>query len=616
MSEPSELSEPTTPSENGFAGLGLSPTTMAGVERAGFDNPTPIQREAIPVLLSGKDLIAQAQTGTGKTAAFGLPLLDRIDAETATPQALILCPTRELAVQVSEAIYAFGRPHGIRIVPLYGGQPIDRQLRALRAGVHVLVGTPGRILDHLRRGTLALDRLGMVVLDEADEMLDMGFVEDIEMILEALPEDRQTALFSATMPAPIQRLAQRHLKDPERIVIAPEPHNVPQIRQSYYEVMPARKVDALTSILDMETPGPTIIFCRTKREADEVGEHLRGRGYLAESLHGDLAQQERERVLRRFKEGQTELLVATDVAARGLDIETVTHVVNYDIPWDAESYTHRIGRTGRAGREGDAITLVTPRERRQLKLIERATGARIVPVRLPTAADIAQRRRELFQQTILEALEQGEFEDFLVTVGQLEEQFDPAEIAAAALKLLWKQQRHQASASEMEAEAGPPPEAGMARLFVTVGRQDGLRPTDLVGAIANEAGLAGKEIGTIDIMDRCAFVEVPSHAADRVVKALNRTTLRGRKPKAERAPEGMAELRPEERAPRPEDRGPRPPRPAGRPPRPAGPPAGPRGAGRPFGKPERPARPSFGPKPSGPGAGPKKSFGRNPRKGW
>ncbi|MCC2668924.1 MAG: box helicase protein [Armatimonadetes bacterium] len=527
-----------------FSDLGLSPETLRSVEQAGYERPTPIQAKAIPVLLSGADMVGQAQTGTGKTAAFALPLIDLLDADRAVPQALILCPTRELAVQVSEAIYGLGRGRGFRVVPVYGGQPIDRQLRALRSGPQIVVGTPGRLLDHLRRKTLDLSSIRTVILDEADEMLAMGFIEDIELILDELPAQRQTALFSATIPPPIARLSQKYLSNPQQVKIASERHTIPQIRQCYYEVLPSHKIDALARILDMETPGPTIIFCRTRRESDEVSEHLRGRGYLAESLHGDMSQPERDRVMRRFRAGQVDLLVATDVAARGLDIETVTHVINYDIPWDVESYTHRIGRTGRAGREGDAITLISPRERRQLKVIERATGSRITPVKLPTSADIAVRRREMFKEKVVGVLQEGEFDDFLQTVEELSEEFEASEVAAAALKLLWGQEKREISARPME-DDGTRAEPGMVRLFVTVGRQEGLRPTDLVGAIANEAGIPGHSIGTIDILDHCAFVEVPADAADRVVRALLRTKIRGRRVRVEKAPPGAEHFMPE-----------------------------------------------------------------------
>jgi ATP-dependent RNA helicase DeaD len=558
-----------TTEQPGFDALGLSPETLKGVEQEGFENPTPIQVQAIPVLLAGDDLVAQAQTGTGKTAAFALPMLERLDPGAPHPQALVLCPTRELAVQVSEAIYTLGRPLGVRVLPLYGGQPIDRQLRSLRSGVQIVVGTPGRLLDHLRRGTLDLARVRLVVVDEADEMLAMGFIEDVELILDEVPESRQIALFSATIPPPIARLSEKYLRAPRKVAIAAAPHTIPQIRQSYYEVSPANKIDALTRILDMETPGPTIIFCRTKRDADEVGEHLRGRGYMAEALHGDMSQAERDRAMRRFRQGQVDLLVATDVAARGLDIETVTHVVNYDIPWDPESYTHRIGRTGRAGREGDAITLVTPRERRQLKLIERATGSRIVPVRLPTSADIAARRREMFKQSVVEALEVGELEEFLITVEELSDAYEPCDVAAAALKLLWSEKKLQVAAQEVEPSDGARAEPGMARLFLTAGRAEGLRPADLVGAIANETDLPARAIGAIDILDHCAFVEVPQEAADRVVRALSRTRLRGLRVRVEKAPPGMEDFMPEEspaaRAGRPSGRpsGGKGPRPAG-----------------------------------------------------
>lgn len=516
----------TNPNIITFADLGLSADALSAVAAAGFEAPTPIQERAIPLLLAGEDLVAQAQTGTGKTAAFALPMVERLDPNDNTPQALVVCPTRELAVQVAEAIYALGRARGLRVLPVYGGQPIDRQLRALRQGVQIVAGTPGRLLDHLRRGTLDLSHVSVVILDEADEMLDMGFIEEIEAILDALPAERQIGLFSATIPAPIARLAEKYLRTPRRVTIAAEARTVPQIRQSYYDVSPANKLDALTRILDMETPGPTIIFCRTKRDADDLGEHLRGRGYLAEPLHGDMGQAERDRAMARFRQGQTDLLVATDVAARGLDIEGVTHVINYDIPWDVDSYTHRIGRTGRAGREGDAITLVCPRERSQLRQIEFATRTRIRPVRLPSSADIVARRRELFKQSVLEAIQAGGFDGFLPTVEELAEEYEPAEVAAAALKLLWAERQPTVS-PEVPAAEGPRPEPGMVRLLVGIGRRAGLRPTDLVGAIANEAGISGREIGAIDILDDYAYVEVPAESADLVVRALEGTTLRG-----------------------------------------------------------------------------------------
>jgi ATP-dependent RNA helicase DeaD len=429
------------------------------------------------------------------------------------------------------------------VLPIYGGQPIDRQIRVLSAGTHIVAGTPGRLLDHIRRETLDLTHVRTVILDEADEMLAMGFIEDIETILGNLPAERQTALFSATMPAPIARLSKRYLRDPTRVTIAAEARTVPRIRQSFYQVWPAQKMDALFRVLDMETPGPTIIFCSTKRATEEVAEHLRGRGCLAEGLHGDLSQRDRDRVLRRFKEGRVELLVATDVAARGLDIETVTHVINYDIPTDVESYTHRIGRTGRAGREGDAITLVTPRELRQLKFIERSTRAHINAMRLPTDADLAMRRQEILKQSLVDAIEGGALEVYLGAIEDLLKTYDPAQVAAAALKLLASQEQGDGAKTPPEASAGARPEGGMARLLLAMGRREGLRPSDLVGAIANETGLPGREIGAIDILEHESFVEVPEPRADEVVRALMRTTLRGQRVRVERGPGAAVESR-------------------------------------------------------------------------
>src|SRR5437764_1130576 len=356
-----------------------------------------------------------------------------------------------------------------------------------------------------------------------------GFIEGVGAILQELPAERQTALFSATIPPPIAALSRKYLKEPQRVTIEAAQRTVSLTRQTYYEVMPAHKVDALARILDMETPGSTIVFCRTRREVDELGEALRARGYTAESLHGEMNQPERDRVMRRFREGQADLLIATDVAARGLDIESVTHVVNYEIPWDAESYIHRIGRNGGAGRTGEAITLISPRERRQLYLIERGTGGRIKPMRLPTAADIAARRPELFKQSILERVEDGGLEEFLLTVEELSEEHDPAEVAAAALKLLWEQQKGGPVELQSMDGDGERAEMGMTRLFLTAGRNQGVRPADLVGAISNEAGIPGNSIGAIDIMDDCAFVEVPEEFAEQVIEALSRTKLRGRR---------------------------------------------------------------------------------------
>ena len=515
---------------SGFSTLELSEPLSRAVQAMGFETPTPIQARAIPLLLAGRDLIGQAQTGTGKTAAFALPLIQKMNAASRETQALVLAPTRELAVQVAGGIHDLAKFTGLRVVPVYGGQPIDRQLRALQNGAQIVVGTPGRVADHLRRGSLSLSSISFCVLDEADEMLALGFFEEIEAILDELPEERQLAFFSATIPPRIGVLMKKFLRDPERVSIESKRRTLETTNQAYYEVAPGKKLDALARVLDMETPGPTIVFCRTRQETNDLAEALRLRGHGAEALHGDMNQAERERVLRRFREGVSDLLVATDVAARGLDIEAVTHVINFDIPWDVEQYIHRIGRTGRAGRTGDAITLVEGRERRQLKLIEKMIGSHIKPMRLPTAADIAARRREVFKESLRETLQGDVAEEHLATVGELSEEFDASEIAAAALQMLWQSQHSESGETTQEvAAAGEQPEQGMARLFVGMGRGEGLRPGDLVGAIAGETGMSGQSIGTIDILDRSSFVEVPASQAETVISALRGTMLRGRK---------------------------------------------------------------------------------------
>ena len=529
---PEPLEEPLLTS---FDDLGLSDIVRKGVADAGFESPTPIQSRAIPVLLAGKDLIGQAQTGTGKTAAFALPMIEHVDPNARYPQALVMVPTRELAVQAAGQIQTLSKGLGLRVVPVYGGQPIDRQFRALKDGAHIVVGTPGRVQDHIRRGSLDLSRTTFCALDEADEMLAFGFIEDIETILAELPEKRQVALFSATMPPRIANLAKKFMPDAETVAIRSLRRTVETVEQSYYEVPPGKKQDALARVLDMETPGPTIVFCRTKAETDALAEGLRLRGYSADALHGDMAQAERDRVMRRFREGLADLLVATDVAARGLDIDTVTHVLNYDLPWDVEQYIHRIGRTGRAGRTGDAITLIEPRERRNLRMIEQMTGAKISPARIPTVADISARRREVFRDTLRTRLEKGEDEAHMGIVDELSTEFSPAEVAAVALQMLWEATHGKSSSpdeadEEIAAESGRA-EQGMTKLFIAMGRQDGLRPGDLVGAITNEVGLPGKSVGTIDILDRTAFVEVPTGDADAVIAALSKTKMRGRRVK-------------------------------------------------------------------------------------
>ncbi|MFC3736277.1 DEAD/DEAH box helicase [Paractinoplanes deccanensis] len=539
-------------SEAGFAGLGLRPELLRALAALGYEEPTPIQRGAIPPLLDGADLVGQAATGTGKTAAFALPMLQMLsgsarDAVAEGPRALALVPTRELAEQVSQAVHRYGRELGVRVLPVYGGQPIGRQLQALRRGVDVVVGTPGRVLDHINRETLHLGDVGMVVLDEADEMLDMGFAEDLEAILAETPTERQTVLFSATMPPRIDGIARRHLRDPVRVRMGREdaaPGELPLVRQSAYIVARPHKAAALGRILDVEAPAAAIVFCRTREEVDQVTETLNGRGYRAEALHGGMSQDQRDRVMGRLRAGSTELLVATDVAARGLDVEQLTHVINFNVPAAPEAYVHRIGRVGRAGREGVAISLAEPREQRMLKAIERLTGRRIPLEKLPTVTDLRARRLELTRSALQAGLDDADGLDrFRVVVDSLTGDYDLETIALAAVKLL-----HEAAGGDVDEEEIPSPaparrdpqtrmrpaDSGVARLFVGIGRRAGLRPQDLVGAIAGESGLPSRDIGAIQITDRFSLVEVPEQAADMVIKALSRATIRGRRPTVRR----------------------------------------------------------------------------------
>ena len=537
----------------GFADLALAPELLHALSGLGYEEPTPIQQAAIPPLLDGRDLVGQAATGTGKTAAFALPVLQRVIREGGRPEplALVLVPTRELAVQVSEAMHRYGHEIGARVVPIYGGQPIGRQLRALDRGADVVVATPGRALDHITRGTLDLRGLAIVVLDEADEMLDMGFAEDIEAILGNTPKSRQTALFSATMPPRIDGMVRRHLRDPVRVELGRQTSTSADgllVRQSAYIVPRGHKPAALGRVLDLEAPAAAVVFCRTRDEVDRLTETLNGRGYRAEALHGGMDQQQRDRVMSRLRGGSIDLLVATDVAARGLDIEQLTHVVNYDVPSGPELYVHRIGRVGRAGREGTAITLVEPREHRMLKAFERATGQRIAAEQLPTVADLRARRLELTRGALRESLLEDDLETFRAVVEPLAEEFDLFEVALAAVKLAHEtsgtvdeEELPEAELRPADDRSGPrkasgreqrrarPGTAGTTRLFVGVGRASGVRPQDLVGAITGESRLSGKDIGAIEIADRFSLVEVPESAADDVIAALRQTSIKGRK---------------------------------------------------------------------------------------
>ena len=545
---------------DGFAALGLKAELLDALAGLGYEEPTPIQRETIPPLLEGRDLLGQAATGTGKTAAFALPLLQRMPIGERGPHALVLVPTRELAVQVAQAVHRYGRRLGVRVLPVYGGQAISHQLSALRAGVDVVVATPGRALDHLRRRSLDLAAVQVVVLDEADEMLDMGFAEDLDAILSAAPEGHQTVLFSATMPARIAGIARRHLREPVRIEIAREsvaPGEAPRVRQTAYVVPRPYKSAALGRILDLEAPTAALVFCRTRGEVDELSEAMIARGYRADALHGGMSQEARDRVMKRLRSGASELVVATDVAARGLDVEHLSHVINYDVPSNPEAYVHRIGRTGRAGREGVALSLVEPREHHLLRNIERVARQKIEIARVPTVADLRARRLDLTRASLREAILEGESERFRVIVESLADEFDVVEIAMAATRLA-----HQAGGGDGEADeqeipevqprpapkprreraagaaagaSGAAPRAGRAsaanatRIYVGAGRKAGIRPQDLVGAITNEAGVSARSIGAIEIADRYALVEVPAELAGDIIHALRDSGVRGRK---------------------------------------------------------------------------------------
>ena len=515
--------------EGTFAQLGLSEKLVRSLEELGYEVPTPIQSKTIPLMLAGRDVVGQAQTGTGKTAAFALPALERLSTKQARVQTLVLTPTRELALQVSEAFHKYARHLGhVRVLPVYGGQPIFKQVDRLQAGVHVVVGTPGRVMDHLRRGTLEFDALATVVLDEADEMLRMGFIEDVEWILEQAPEGVQTALFSATMPREVRRIADRHLENPASVQIEHATMTVPSIEQQYINVSEQSKLDALTRILETEPIDAVLVFVRTKTRAAELAEQLQGRGYAAEAMHGDMSQVQREATVRRLRGGQAELIVATDVAARGLDVERVSHVVNFDMPNDVEAYVHRIGRTGRAGREGKAILLVAPRQGRMLHDIEAYTRQKIDPVRMPSTADVAARRTALFKDRIRKTLADENLELYLSMVEELaDEGLDMAEVAAAAARLA-QGDRPLDVTPEPEAVEFEPSADGMVRLFIGAGRRDGVRPGDVVGAIANEADVPGRSIGSIDIYDRFTIVEVPAEYRDRVLSRMAQSTIRHR----------------------------------------------------------------------------------------
>jgi ATP-dependent RNA helicase DeaD len=536
-----------------FRDLGLSDSLLKSLDELGYEQPTPIQAATIPLMQAGGDLIGQAQTGTGKTAAFALPLLSRIDLSAKKPQVLVLAPTRELAIQVAEAFQRYAaHMHGFQVLPIYGGQSYGPQLQALRRGVHVVVGTPGRVIDHLDKGTLDLSELKTLVLDEGDEMLRMGFIDDVEAVLKNTPSTRQVALFSATMPPPIRRIAQTYLREPREIAIEAKTRTAENIRQRFWQVSGLHKLDALTRILEAEPFDAMIVFARTKLATDELAQKLQARGFSAAAINGDVQQAQRERTIAQLKDGKIDILIATDVAARGLDVDRISHVVNYDVPYDTESYVHRIGRTGRAGRSGEAILFIAPRERNLLRSIERATRQPIEPMELPTVETINDVRIAKFKQQITDTLEAGGLELFQRLIEDYEQATNvPAvEVAAALAKmfrgdvpLLLEPPKHaprpvfEHPERAERADRGPrgvqdarapraarpdrpafpkkervarAPDAGMDTFRIEVGYDHGVKPGNIVGAIANEAGLESKHIGRIEIFEDYSLVDLPT----------------------------------------------------------------------------------------------------------
>ncbi|MCI2261737.1 DEAD/DEAH box helicase [Xanthomonas indica] len=565
-----------TPAPLLFADLGLSPAVMKAVADVGYESPSPIQAATIPALLTGRDLLGQAQTGTGKTAAFALPILSRLDFAQRKPQALVLAPTRELAIQVAEAFhrYAAAIP-GFQVLPVYGGQPYVQQLSALKRGVHVVVGTPGRVIDHLDRGTLDLSELKTLVLDEADEMLRMGFIDDVEAVLKKLPDSRQVALFSATMPPAIKRIAQTYLNDPAEVIIASKTTTSANIRQRYWAVSGLHKLDALTRILEVEPFDAMIIFARTKAGTDELAQKLQARGLAAAAINGDIQQAQRERVIQQLKDGKLDILVATDVAARGLDVERISHVLNYDIPYDTESYVHRIGRTGRAGRSGEAILFVSPRERGMLRAIERATRQPIEEMQLPSVDAVNDQRVSRFMEKISETIAAGGIDMYrdLLQKFEAEKNVPMVEVAAALARLLQGdtplllapdrprppqgERFERRERPERAARPAPPargedfdyhrdvgsfeaprrdkapkaprgaPDVGMETYRIEVGHQHGVKPANIVGAIANEAGLESKYIGRIDIHDDHSILDLPADMPRELLTHLKKVWVSG-----------------------------------------------------------------------------------------
>jgi len=526
------MSEENSPS---FNDLCLAPSVFKVIDEIGYETPTPIQAQSIPPLLEGRDLLGQAQTGTGKTAAFSLPLLSRLNPKLKAPQIMVLTPTRELALQVAEAMQTYARHlQGFQVLPVYGGQNMGQQLRQLQRGVQAIVGTPGRIQDHLRRGTLKLDKLSCVVIDEADEMLKMGFIEEVEQILGYAPEERQTALFSATMPKEVLSVARKHLRNPLEIRIKSKTSTVEQISQRFWQVKGLHKLDALTRILEAEEIDGMLVFVRTKVATVELAEKLEARGFSSAALNGDMTQMLREKTVERLKDGSLDIVVATDVAARGLDVKRISHVINYDIPYDTEAYIHRIGRTGRAGREGKAILFVAPREKRMLSAIERATRQPIKAMALPSRKDITNRRINQFKEQIATAMESEDLEFFEELIDQYQSEYDVGHrrIAATLAYLIQKERPLQPEEQIVEEVRIERPERSreprrrktgdeqMQTYRIEVGRSHGVEPGNIVGAISNEGKINSRDIGRIRLFEHFSLVDLPKNLSQDILHKL------------------------------------------------------------------------------------------------
>ena len=545
-----------------FDELNLDAKILRAVTDMGFEAASPIQAKAIPLEIEGKDIIGQAQTGTGKTAAFGIPLLQKIDPKNKKLQAVVLCPTRELAIQVADEIRSLAKyMHGIKVLPIYGGQEIVKQIRSLKDGVQVIIGTPGRVMDHMRRKTIKFGQVHTVVLDEADEMLNMGFLEDMETILSELPEERQTVMFSATMPAAIAEIAKKFQKEPEIVKVVKKDLTVPKVTQYYYEVKPKNKIEVMCRLLDMYAPKLSVVFCNTKRQVDELVLALQGRGYFAEGLHGDLKQVQRDRVMNGFRKGRTDILVATDVAARGIDVDDVEAVFNYDIPQDEEYYVHRIGRTGRAGREGKAFSLVVGKEVYKLRDIQRYCKTKIVPQPIPSIDDVTEIKADKILCQAEELLQDSDMNRLIDIIEKkvLEEDYTTLDLAAGLLRMIMGEDNEdiiedsrplrslddlgdyrdrnsgRGRGGRSGGRGGRSGGDDMARLFINIGKKQNVKPGDILGAIAGESGMPGKMVGSIDMYDKYTFVEVPREQADVVLQAMKDVRIKGKNIHMEKA---------------------------------------------------------------------------------